>query len=199
MPKGQPGVLRKTRNDLAGKVYGRLTVVERQGSRERNGKIVAAQWLCRCECGEETLAESSHLNKGQKQSCGCLQEEQRALWKKPETNPGTKKKGFKKYLKAHAKFREMRHTATTSRGIMWTIPEEEKYINWLTDDCSYCGIKAGIITPYQGFDRVDSSDYYRVGNVVPCCKYCNRAKNDLTTEEFLDWIIRIHKFQVLGI
>jgi len=33
---------------------------------------------------------------------------------------------------------------------------------------------------------------YVEGNVVPCCKDCNRAKWDLTVTEFADSIRRIH-------
>jgi hypothetical protein len=46
---------------------------------------------------------------------------------------------------------------------------------------------------YNGIDRLDSSRGYEMGNVVPCCKQCNWAKNDIPYDEFLDWIKRVHR------
>lgn len=44
----------------------------------------------------------------------------------------------------------------------------------------------------NGIDRVDSAQGYVLTNVVPCCKQCNRAKSDLSREEFLTWVERVH-------
>ena len=54
--------------DLAGKTFGRLTVVAMTDKR-RNGRVV---WLCKCSCGNEILASAKHLNGGGVRSCGCL-------------------------------------------------------------------------------------------------------------------------------
>ena len=48
---------------------------------------------------------------------------------------------------------------------------------------------------YNGLDRVNSNFPYNKNNIVPCCKYCNFAKNKLSLSDFQDWIIRIKKFQ----
>ena len=50
--------------DIIGKVYGRLTVLERT----RVGKRVL--WKCRCECGKITAVRSDALKRIE--SCGCL-------------------------------------------------------------------------------------------------------------------------------
>ena len=56
-------------NNLAGRVFGRLTVIERgrdvPGSRH-------AHWRCRCECGKEKVVRSNGLTSGRTVSCGCL-------------------------------------------------------------------------------------------------------------------------------
>lgn len=41
---------------------------------------------------------------------------------------------------------------------------------------------------YNGLDRVDNSLSHAYDNVVPCCKYCNSAKNTLTLSQFDNWI-----------
>ena len=55
--------------DETGKQYGRLTVIERAGSK-RN----LATWLCQCECGNIKIIAGRDLRRGV-QSCGCLQKE----------------------------------------------------------------------------------------------------------------------------
>ncbi len=48
--------------------FGRLVVLEPAG-RSRAGN---AKWLCRCDCGSETIARSGNLRQGTTNSCGCL-------------------------------------------------------------------------------------------------------------------------------
>lgn len=58
------------RIELKGKRYGRLTVIKYLYS-----KSGAAYWLCKCDCENETTATTYILNRGSKQSCGCLRKE----------------------------------------------------------------------------------------------------------------------------
>ena len=53
--------------DLAGQRYGKLTVI---GPAPNVGNRTA--WLCRCDCGRETVVTSGHLRSGHTSSCGCL-------------------------------------------------------------------------------------------------------------------------------
>lgn len=53
--------------DETGKIYGRLTVVERV--KEQTGK---ARWICQCECGNITIANGADLRTGRVLSCGCI-------------------------------------------------------------------------------------------------------------------------------
>lgn len=54
--------------DLTGKRFGRLTVVDMAG-RDSAGKIM---WNCVCDCGGKTTTTSTQLLAGYKKSCGCL-------------------------------------------------------------------------------------------------------------------------------
>lgn len=56
----------KAKNDLIGKVLGRLTVLRRVGA-NRHGQSL---WLCRCECGREVEVIRQNLLTGHSQSCG---------------------------------------------------------------------------------------------------------------------------------
>ena len=59
--------------NLSGQTFGRLKVIERNGS-DKHGK---ALWKCICECGSEkiVIATTSQLTTSHTQSCGCLQKE----------------------------------------------------------------------------------------------------------------------------
>lgn len=56
--------------DLAGQVFGRLTVLKWEGIVRKQGR-----WLCRCKCGTEKSIITSKLKSGTTQSCGCLRDE----------------------------------------------------------------------------------------------------------------------------
>ena len=45
---------------------------------------------------------------------------------------------------------------------------------------------------HNGVDRLDSSIGYEKFNCAPCCFKCNRAKDTMSSEEFIDHIERIH-------
>ena len=53
--------------DETGKIYGRLTVIERV--KEQTGK---ARWICQCECGNITIVNGADLRTGSVLSCGCI-------------------------------------------------------------------------------------------------------------------------------
>lgn len=55
--------------DLTGQKFGRLTVIKKVGSNKYNRTL----WLCKCECGNETITNALSLKTGNTKSCGCLQ------------------------------------------------------------------------------------------------------------------------------
>lgn len=62
--------------DLTGTKYGMLTVIGRgEDYIYPNGRRIP-RWLCQCECGGTTLAQSGNLRHGKTKSCGCLQRKQ---------------------------------------------------------------------------------------------------------------------------
>ena len=56
------------RNDLTGKRFGRLTVIEEAG----RDKFKRVLWKCRCDCGNEIVTAYGNLMNGDTKSCGCL-------------------------------------------------------------------------------------------------------------------------------
>lgn len=52
--------------DLTGQKFNRLTAIKYLGS---------SKWLCKCDCGNETIVHTQKLKSGHTKSCGCLQKE----------------------------------------------------------------------------------------------------------------------------
>lgn len=64
--------------DYIGKRFGRLTVIGYEGRERRHNEKSRATinlWKCRCDCGREVTVPQSELQRGESQSCGCLQKE----------------------------------------------------------------------------------------------------------------------------
>lgn len=78
--------------------------------------------------------------------------------------------------------------AAKSRDISFLLTLEE-FLTFWQKDCSYCG--DSIVT--IGLDRIDSDGPYSLANVVPCCLTCNKAKSELTQEQFLNHCHKVIK------
>ena len=60
--------------DLAGRTFGRLTVLERVPNDDRYSQP-RPLWLCQCSCGNKTVVIGANLRDGKTKSCGCLRRE----------------------------------------------------------------------------------------------------------------------------
>ncbi len=59
------------KNDLVGKTFGRLLVLEETEKRDSDGAII---WKCQCQCVDKTImyVDTESLKSGNTRSCGCL-------------------------------------------------------------------------------------------------------------------------------
>ena len=57
--------------DLSGQRFNRLTVIKRS---EFQSSRIHPEWLCVCDCGNETLVRGHNLRNGNTKSCGCLKD-----------------------------------------------------------------------------------------------------------------------------
>ena len=96
--------------------------------------------------------------------------------------------------KAAAKRRDLSFNLTT-----------EKFRELTKQNCFYCGkIPSQIMRhpelnggyTYNGIDRIDNTVGYFLNNCVPCCYTCNRAKGQMTQEEFYNWAERVNSLRV---
>lgn len=158
--------------------FGKLVTVERAD--DLYGETA---YKCQCDCGNVIAAVSaSNLRKGQK---GCNICARRLL--KGEA-------GFNKLLggyKAGAK----------KRGLAFELTKDE-FRKLVTSDCAYCGnlpssvakARFGDFT-HNGVDRMDNDLGYVSSNVVPCCKWCNPAKQARDYNEWIAWLDQVAKFR----
>lgn len=180
----------RSKIDYTNQVFHDLTVLYPSEKRIK-GEIV---WLCRCKCGKETLTRSSYLKSGRKKSCGCIQKDYYRTHKKITTYGLTKL--YNEYkVSAKSKNREFNLT-------------KEEFRQLTSKNCFYCNIapyrkRINIYAKnkitiemgefiFNGLDRINSSKDYTLDNVLTCCKVCNCAKSNLTTEEFKEWLERIY-------
>lgn len=75
------GCLERQVIDETGKRYGRLLVIKRVKKEDNKN----AYWLCKCECGNETIVAGNNLRNGSTKSCGCYKSEQNTKPKKDLT------------------------------------------------------------------------------------------------------------------
>lgn len=59
------------RDVLIGQKFGRLTVIEFHHKDKYNNLY----WLCKCDCGNETVVRAGNLRTGHTVSCGCYMRE----------------------------------------------------------------------------------------------------------------------------
>jgi len=182
--------------DIVNKRFGRLIVIKRNPV---NGNRRQVRWDCICDCGNEHTVTSESLNNGKSKSCGCLLRDARYA----------KNKNFDRekamLLLVYSPLKK-RHNLRFSNTQYISFDEFKKLS---LSDCHYCGSKptnsqydvrygkdkvvvTDFVLKYNGIDRKDSSVGYTKDNVVPCCKFCNTAKNTLSQSQFAELIKRIY-------
>lgn len=173
--------------NLIGNKYNKLTALSKT-------KIKGRVWyICKCDCGNETLVETWHLHSGKTKSCGCIRKETdkiRGIKNRKEFGLSNARRVIS-YYKRNAK----------RRNINFKLSEEE-CLKLMQQPCYYCGREPfNIIKAKQsygefisnGIDRVTNTKDYSIDNVVTCCKHCNSMKKDLSKEEFLNIVNLIYK------
>ncbi len=180
--------LHKRTADLTGQKFGHLAVVSFAGYL---GKLSRAHWTCLCDCGALKIARACSLINGVLFGCNdCGPRRAASLRKKLQ--PGLAV--FRSLVSSY-------RVGANRRGILFALSEPECRQLFIAV-CWYCGCAPGRVKRtksrfksetfvYNGIDRLNSSCGYESGNVVTCCPICNRAKSDLSLDEFLAWVDRI--------
>lgn len=170
--------------DLTGKKFGRLIVIKRVLNQNKR-----TMWLCKCECSKEKIINGKYLRENQTKSCGCLRKERTGNINRIDFGLATMRKVINNYKKCAEK-----------RGYIYDLTEKQ-FKEITQRKCYYCGAKPANVKSgklyngeyiYNGIDRVNNTKGYTIDNVVSCCKTCNMAKNNLSLQEFRNWVERVY-------
>lgn len=168
--------------DLTGKKFNRLSVIKLVTKDGRR------RWLCKCDCGNETIVATDNLNNGKTKSCGCLVKEKIASANLLPIGEASFNRCYRAYKKG-AKERNLEFNLT-----------QDQFKELTSSNCYYCGATPSKIWKqckcngyyiYNGIDRVDNIRGYNLDNCVSCCTKCNIMKKAYTQEDFLNHIKKI--------
>lgn len=96
--------------NLAGKRFGRLTVMSENG-RSKQGNVL---WLCQCDCGKDVTVNSSYLITKTTMSCGCLKRDETV--NRFTTHGKTKTRLYKTWASMIQRCHDVNHRSYKSYG-----------------------------------------------------------------------------------
>lgn len=136
-----------------GSVVGRLTVISKSSERTKNGSVL---WICECSCGNTVSVQSSTLNNGLKQSCGCLEKETRKTRRSTHGMSRTREYNSWLSMKQRCEYEKAdSFEYYGGRGIK-ICREWNNFGMFLSD--------MGLCPPGMSLDRIDVNTQYCKGN-----------------------------------
>lgn len=159
--------------DVTGLRFGRLVVIK-QGP-VRPSKLGGSNWLCRCDCGKDTVVVGSALRRGTTRSCGCLLREWSSVM-------GSRPDLVKKRAALTATHGCKRVGMVTPEYKIWLgmkarcyRPRNKDYPNWGGKGIRVCDVWRNDFpaflrdmgprpSPFHTIDRLRSSEDYAPGN-----------------------------------
>lgn len=162
------GYRSKAKNDLSGRTFGLLTVVEQADNINVNKSHPrgASAWLCRCTCGGENVVTTSNLQQGCTISCGC---ERLRLATEANTKHGLRKhQYYNTWDNMHQRCLDAKHRDYHSYGGRGIKIHPE----WLRSHPNGCNNFIGWLENTLGprpegysLDRIDNNGNYEPGNL----------------------------------
>lgn len=194
--------------NYTGKRFGTLTIIGWAKMKTRPDGRSYSIWYYKCDCGRSGTVPIWRLSNKRDpiKSCGCRKFKD----KHGNCRLSPEESSYKSIINAYKQ-------SAKARGLRWDLPYDV-VLKLILSPCKYCGIppfakynryltKDGhnrrdhkkTITDWSsaawvtinGIDRMHNGRGYVLGNVVPCCEPCNRAKWDLPYETWMEWIKRV--------
>ncbi len=171
--------------DLTGQMAGKWAIGEMS---QVQGRMF---FKCTCSCGLEKTVSYQALKRGKSNGCKKCSQLERYL----PNHQGIYNRIQCSYKKcAKNKNRDFTLTASEFRTLV-------------DGDCHYCGSKPANkrrlnpkkdseIILCNGIDRVNNDLGYTKENCVSCCIICNKAKGDISQDEWLSYLDRLSVYHV---
>lgn len=197
-----PNKLRQSpKEDLTGVISGRLTVLGFSHFKVyEKFKNRVPYWKCICTCGSETVVTHGHIKTKKTKSCGCLLDEWRkGAWPDRLSERNKKEFGLAAFNNVYGGY----YQRAKKKAIAFELTKEE-FKSFTQKECHYCGQAPTHVfkTKYtngdfigNGIDRIDSSKGYTIDNCVPSCQICNKAKRDISYQDFISYLDQLVKFR----
>lgn len=150
-PKKMKGI------DLTGETFGRLKVIKRTDGRYNTFVV----YDCLCSCGKQTKAHTGSLKSGMKQSCGCLEIENRNrlnenFGERIKKHSGWKTAAYKSWIGMKSRCSDSNNKDYGGRGIRVCESWSDSFEVFLSD--------MGNPPPGGTIDRIDNSKGYSKEN-----------------------------------
>lgn len=149
--------------------------------------------IVRCECGTEMIRTYGELRRGRTKSCGCRTKERniKTVWNDLHymLRMGATRRG----IKFHLTLPELKFVTQMPCTYCGREPSNIQRRKYSVDGNYQRGVDPSMEILWSGLDRIDSSKGYLHGNVVPCCKECNRMKMNLPLDDFLALVAQIQQ------
>lgn len=183
--------------NLEGSKIGKLTVLEYFYIDTKVEGKKRLLWRCQCECGNICNLRTDTLTGKNKKlkthyCCRKCSDKIRADKRRLPNYQSLKNNIYKSY-----------EYAANYRNYEFDITIEEM-ISIIERNCYYCGsppmvyigdksyLAEGEEYKRLGIDRKDNKKGYTINNCVSCCFKCNMAKQEMSIEDFKNWIITLY-------
>lgn len=145
--------------------FGRLLVLQREASNASGN----ARWKCICSCDNVVTVVARNLRSGDTKSCGCAH-----------------------HLRPYEHLYKRLLRRSEKHDIEVEIAYEEFLTFTKTKTCHYCDDPVEwtthkhtkTTTSAYNLDRLRGNEGYVTGNLVVCCRDCNRSRGKFTPEEW---------------
>lgn len=180
------------RQDLLKHKFGKLTVLRYVQHNPSDGGH--GGWEVQCICGNKKVVRTEHLTKHITESCG---ETGCKIYK---TGSGSRQ--LPDGVSARNRVRDSYKRHAQSRNLLWSLSDKVAF-RLFVSRCHYCGVepsnkycanKTTGVFVYNGIDRKNNKKGYVKGNVVSCCRVCNRAKNSMSYKDFTTYLDRLASY-----
>ena len=156
---------------MAGEKFSRWMVLEDSGTKNKYGYVL---YLCRCDCGNERLVQSSLLIRGGSKSCGCLANDLRESQKRKTKykRPKSRRKVINKIWNKLVKYIKLRDG----------------------NQCYICNSKEDLEIHHLNGWFNSELERYEETNLISLCNFCHSdyhskyGKETTVKEEFISYI-----------
>lgn len=168
------------RDDLTGKIFGELTVLDLDTSRQTR-----PFWYCKCSCGNKKSIAAKHLKSGAVKTCRA------SIHKVGSLNPN-----WNGYQEIGQKHWSLIQRNAALRNLPVTITLEDIWTLFLEQNrkCALSNVEISLVGKRTAsLDRIDSSKGYVQGNVQWVHKTVNKMKMEMSQEIFIKFCKKIAK------